>query len=42
MENLSSGQKKVWTGSERVIGYLVALALLIGVGRGLYLIISTV
>jgi hypothetical protein len=37
----TTGQKKVWTGSERVIGYLIALALLIGVGRGLYLILPS-
>jgi hypothetical protein len=37
----TTGQKKVWTGSERVIGYLIALAILIGVGRGLYLILPS-
>jgi len=36
MENT---ERKVWTGSERVIGYIFALALLIGGGYGLYIIL---
>ena len=37
----TTGQKKVWTGSERVVGYIIALALLVGVSRGLYLILPS-
>jgi hypothetical protein len=39
MEALTTGQKKVWTGSEQVMGYIVALGLLFGVGYGLYIIL---
>ena len=39
MEALTTGQKKVWNGSEQVIGYIVALGLLFGVGYGLYVIL---
>lgn len=38
MEN-STGQKKVWTGSERVMGYIVALAIFGAIGYGLYYIL---
>jgi len=38
MENSGSG-RKVWTGSERVMGYIVALAIFGGIGYGLYVLL---
>jgi len=32
-------EKKVWTGSERVMGYIVALAILGGIGYGLFIVL---